>query len=59
MQSKPSLRLRLMSKPHLTGMKARNHGLGLNFLQNFARLMSESLITLSDIRIFVQEFAAR
>jgi len=44
---------------HSTGMKPRSQGLGLNFLKNFALLIIESLIIRSDIRIFVQEFAAR
>jgi hypothetical protein len=39
--------------------EARSPGLGLNFLKNFALLTNESLITLSDIRISAQEFAAR
>lgn len=58
MQSKPRLRLRLMSKPHSTGMRARSQNLALNFSKNFARLIIESWIIRSDIRTFVQEFAA-
>jgi len=59
LQSKLTLRLRPMSKPPSTGMSTRSRGLGLNFLKSFVLLIRESLIIRSDIRIFVQEFAAR